>query len=232
MTENIKPNGIHAAILRAQQMAAEKGIAKDSKANMGGSTVAFRGVEAAFNTLSVILTQCGITHTPRTLSCEVSHMQRAEVGKFIRFALVHCEFKFEHEDGSFQLADTYGEGSDFNDKAVTKAQSVALRTALFNKFLVPTAATSFDPEGEGDDGDPPIDGDPADVPTRQDAAPTPTPRAEKTDYPKENFEKNYPNWKVSVEQGSKTAQEIIDMVSTRFVLNATQAAKIKALKKS
>lgn len=184
------------------------------------------------NTLSVILTQCGITHTPRTLTCDVSHHARAEVGKFIRFAVVRCEFKFEHADGSFQLAEACGEASDFNDKAVTKAQSVALRIALFNKFLVPTAATAFDPEGDGDgDGDPPIDGDPADVPSRQDA-PTPPARAEKTDYPRENFEKNYPAWKASVEKGEKTAQEIIDMVSTRFALNATQAAKIKALKRA
>lgn len=232
MNETTKPNGIHAAVLKAQQMCAEQGIAKDSKANMGGSTVQFRGVEAALNTLSAILTKCGITHTPRTLSCDVRHDARAEAGKFIRIAVVKCAFKFEHEDGSFQLAETYGEGSDFNDKAITKAQSVALRTALFNKFLVPTAATSFDPEHDGD-GEPPIDGDPADVPTRQDGPPptqAPT-RGELPDYSRESFEKNFPDWKASIESGKSTAAQIIAKVSSRGKLNATQKAKLEAIRK-
>ncbi len=234
-----RPNGIHAAVIHAQRLCAEQGIAKDSKANMGGSQVAFRGVEAAMNTLSAILTVSGITFTPRTLSCEVRHDARAEAGKFIRIAVVKCEFKFEHEDGSFQLAETYGEGSDFNDKAITKAQSVALRTALFNKFLVPTAATSFDPEGEGDDDAPgddqpgtsPIDGTPAT--TRERAEDQPPARGSPLPpYPKEKFEKNLPNWTDSVSQGVMTAEDIIAKVSTVGVLNPVQTAKLKSLRRA
>lgn len=40
---------------------------------------------------------------------------------------------------------------DSGDKAVTKAQSVAFRTALFQQFVVPTMA--MDPEGNEGDGD-------------------------------------------------------------------------------
>jgi hypothetical protein len=231
MTETTKPNGIHAAVLKAQRMCAEKGIAKDSTANMNGSTIAFRGVEAALNTLSEILTVCEITHTPRTLSCEVQHLARAEAGKFIRIAVVKCEFKFEHADGSFHLAETYGEGSDFNDKAITKAQSVALRTALFNKFLVPTAATSFDPE---QDDDTPIDGNPAEVRDRSEsqAPPPASPRGELPDYPKADFENNFPNWSAMVGQGKTTPQAIIAKLATVGRLNPTQKAKLNALKRA
>lgn len=240
MTEPTKPQGIHAAVIYAQRLAAERGIAKDSKANMGGGTVAFRGVEASMNTMAEILVLAGITIEPETVKLDIQHIARAEVGKFVRLATVECLFTFRAEDGSSQVARTFGEAMDFGDKATTKAQSVALRIALFNKFMIPTAATAFDPEltPGADDGtggvDPPIDGHPADVRERQDATPAPPPsaRAEKTDYPRENFEKNYPGWKASVEQGGKTAQEIIDMVSTRFNLNATQAAKIKALRRA
>jgi hypothetical protein len=42
---------------------------------------------------------------------------------------------------------------DSGDKAVTKAQSVAFRTALFQAFIVPTEATAIDPERDGDDDD-------------------------------------------------------------------------------
>ena len=45
--------------------------------------------------------------------------------------------------------ETYGEAMDSGDKAVTKAQSVAFRTALFQQFIVPTMA--MDPEDGGDD---------------------------------------------------------------------------------
>lgn len=231
MTEHTKPQGIHAAVLWAQRLAAEKGIAKDSKANMGGGVVAFRGVEAAMNAMAEIFVHSGITLGIEVLSSEMQHIARAEAGKFTRFAIVRCRFTFTAEDGSSQSADAIGEAMDFGDKASTKAQSVALRIALFNKFLVPTAATSFDPElTEDEGGNGPIDGAPADVPQRQDKPATS--RAELPDYPKEKFDKNFAAWSSAVSKGTETPDSIIAKVSTAGVLNATQTAKIKALRKA
>ncbi len=233
-TPRPKPTSIHACMMQAQDEVARSGIAKDSMANLGGgSKVAFRGIEAAMNIMSGILIRAGLTVTPTYSELRMETRARAEVGKVTHHAMVLGTFKFTASDGTNASASCYGEAEDTGDKAVTKAQSVSFRTALFQTFIAPTMA--IDPEddatinGDGDGGSP-IDGDTAETRTRQDAAPPPA-RAEKTDYPRENFEKNYPAWKASVEKGEKTAQEIIDMVSTRFALNATQAAKIKALKR-
>lgn len=236
-TPRAKPTSIHACMMQAQDEVARSGIAKDSMASLGGgSRVAFRGIEAAMNIMSGILIRAGLTVTPIYSELRMETRARAEVGKVTHHAMVLGTFKFTASDGTNASASCYGEAEDTGDKAVTKAQSVSFRTALFQTFIAPTMA--IDPEddatinGDGADDKTPIDGDPADVRTRQDAAPPPSARAEKTDYPRENFEKNFPGWKASVEQGGKTSQEIIDMVSTRFNLNATQAAKIKALRRA
>ena len=230
MNEPTKPQGIHAAMMLAQEEIANRGIAKMSTASLGGSTVKYRGIEIAMNEMSVVLIHAGITVTPEYSDLVMTERAKAEVGKFTRFCTIKGAFTFAAADGSSVRSVFYGEAMDSGDKAVIKAQSVAFRTALFQTFVIPTMAMDTEVD-DGEGGDPPIDGDPADFPNRQDAAPPPA-RAEKTDYPRENFEKNYPAWKASVEKGEKTAQEIIDMVSTRFSLNATQAAKIKALKRA
>lgn len=236
MTETTKLQGIHAAVIHAQRLAAEKGIAKDSKANMGGGTVAFRGVEASMNTMAEILVLSGITIEPETVKLDIQHIPRAEVGKFTRLATVECLFTFRAEDGSAQTARTFGEAMDFGDKATTKAQSVALRIALFNKFMIPTAATAFDPElTEGNDDDSPIEGNPAETRDRTDGqAPPPpppaNPRGELSDYPKADFEKNLPAWASKVSAGETTPAAIITKLSTVARLNPTQKAKINSLK--
>lgn len=229
MTEQTKLQGIHAAVLWAQRLAAERGIAKDSRANMGGSTVAFRGVEAAMNAMAEIFVHSGITLGIEVLSSDIQQVARAEAGKFTRFAVVRCRFTFTAEDGTSQFADAVGEAMDTGDKASTKAQSVALRIALFNKFLVPTAATSFDPELTEEEGETPMNGHPADVPERQDR---PSGRAELPAYPKEKFEKNFSAWGAAVSKGTETPDSIIAKVSTAGVLTESQIKAIKSLKRA
>lgn len=236
MNDTTKPQGIHAAVMHAQRLAAERGIAKDSKANMGGGTVAFRGVEASMNAMAEIFVLAGITIEPETLKLDIQHIARAEAGKFVRLATVECLFTFRAEDGSSQVARTFGEAMDFGDKATTKAQSVALRIALFNKFMIPTAATAFDPEltpGNDDGTESPIDGHPADVRERQDAAPPPAARgSDLPEYPKPSFEKNFPEWRAAVESGRQTTSQILAKLATKGTLNPIQKAKIEALRPS
>jgi hypothetical protein len=79
-------------------------------------------------------------------------MERAKAeGKATRFATLLGTFVFAAGDGSTMTATAYGEAMDSGDKAVTKAQSVAFRTALFQTFVIPTKATAIDPEEDGDD---------------------------------------------------------------------------------
>lgn len=141
---------IHSALLDAMRKIASTGIAKTSSANLGGASVYYRGIEAAMNEMSVILIGCGITVTPSYSDLVMYERAKAE-GKATRFATIKGTFTFTAaEDGSCVKCETYGEAMDSGDKAVTKAQSVAFRTALFQQFVVPTMA--MDPEEDGDDG--------------------------------------------------------------------------------
>jgi hypothetical protein len=139
---------IHAALIDAMREIAKTGIAKTSKADLGGARVNYRGIEAAMNEMSVILIKCGITVTPSYADLVMFERAKGE-GKAIRFATVKGSFLFTAaEDGSFVRCEAFGEAMDSGDKAVTKAQSVAFRTALFQQFVVPTMA--MDPEEDGD----------------------------------------------------------------------------------
>lgn len=140
---------IHEAITKAMAEIAKTGIAKTSKASMGGSTVWFRGIEAAMNEMSGVLIRCGITVTPAYQELSVTERARAEAGKFTRFCTLRGEFTFSAADGSSVTSSVYGEAMDSGDKAVVKAQSIAFRTALFQQFVIPTMA--IDPETHGDD---------------------------------------------------------------------------------
>jgi hypothetical protein len=141
---------IHTALVEAMREIAKTGIAKTSSASLGGASVNFRGIEAAMNEMSVILIKCGISVTPSYTDLVLFERAKGE-GKAIRFATIKGAFTFTAaEDGSSVKCETYGEAMDSGDKAVTKAQSVAFRTALFQQFVVPTMA--MDPE-EGGDGE-------------------------------------------------------------------------------
>jgi len=137
---------IHAAIVQAMKDIAETGIAKAQKNKQQGYN--YRGIEDAMNEMSPILTRNGITITPSYSELNIAVLETASGGRN-RFATVKGSFKFEVEDGSFIVAEAYGEGMDVSDKATTKAQSVAFRTVLFQQFVVPFMA--IDPEDDGGD---------------------------------------------------------------------------------
>jgi hypothetical protein len=139
---------IHDALLKAMHEIAKTGIAKTSKASLGGANVNYRGIEAAMNEMSLVLIRCGINVTPSYSDLVITERAKAE-GKATRFATIKGAFTFAAADGSSVVCTTYGEAMDSGDKATVKAQSVAFRTALFQQFVVPTMA--MDPEEGGDD---------------------------------------------------------------------------------
>lgn len=147
-------NAIHDALVGAMRDIARKGIAKLSRADLGGAKVNYRGIEAAMNEMSVILIAHRITVTPSYSDLNIIERAKGDPkdGKATRFATVRGTFTFASaDDGSFVACEAYGEAMDSGDKAVTKAQSVAFRTALFQQFVVPTMA--MDPEEDGDDNE-------------------------------------------------------------------------------
>lgn len=144
---------IQTAIIEAMSDIAKTGIAKLSKADLGGAKVNFRGIEQAMNEMSGVLIRHKITVTPRYSDLTVIDRAKDQPGKFTRFVTVKGTFTFAAEDGSSVQCECYGEAMDSGDKATTKAQSVSFRTALFQQFVVPTMA--IDPEEGGDEDEVP-----------------------------------------------------------------------------
>lgn len=132
---------IHDAMRQAMADIAKTGIAKLSKNKDQGYN--FRGIEAAMNEMAPILIRNGIIVSPSYSEFNVYERESKSGGK-LRFVTLKGSFKFEAADGSFVTGEAYGEGMDSSDKATSKAQSVAYRTALFQQFVVPTMA--IDPE--------------------------------------------------------------------------------------
>lgn len=142
---------IHEAIRKAMEEIARTGIAKTHQASLGGASVRYRGIEDAMNEMSGVLIRHRITVTPRYAELTIHERVKGDPadGKATRFATVRGTFTFTATaDGSSVQCEHYGEAMDSGDKAVTKAQSVAFRTALFQQFVVPTMA--IDPEYGGD----------------------------------------------------------------------------------
>ena len=143
---------IFKAMNKAMEEICRLGVGKARKAQAGGANYNFRGIEDAMNEMSPILVRNGIVAVPRFTEQTITERVKGDPadGKATRFAVVKGVFTFYAEDGSSLEAQCYGEAMDSGDKAMTKAQSVALRTALFDVFMVPTM--SMDPESEHYDG--------------------------------------------------------------------------------
>ncbi len=152
---------IQSAVLGVMKDIATTGIAKLQRNVQQGYT--FRGIEAAMNELSPLLVKHGIIVTPSYSDLMVHERFRGDPkdGRAIRFCTLKGAFKFSAEDGSFVMSECFGEAMDSGDKAVTKAQSIAFRTALFQQFVVPTMA--MDPESylDPDDDSLPIGPEPS-----------------------------------------------------------------------
>jgi hypothetical protein len=128
---------IHEAKLAAMRAISKVGIAKLRKNKDQGYS--FRGIEDAMNEMSPILIAAGITVTPAYSDLTITASE-SKSGTKLRFATVKGCFTFKAGDGSQEVTECYGEGMDSSDKAVSKAQSVAYRTALFETFVVPLMA--------------------------------------------------------------------------------------------
>lgn len=144
---------IHAAMHKAMEEICRLGIGKLQKNTQQGYN--FRGIESAMNEMSPIMVRNGIVPQARYSELTITERVKGDPadGKAMRFVVLKGTFTFTASDGSRITSEAYGEAMDSGDKAVVKAQSVAFRTALFQQFVVPTAA--MDPESDEYDG--PVD---------------------------------------------------------------------------
>lgn len=139
-------NAIHQAMLAVMRDAAETGIGKDDVNQ--GQKYRYRGIERAMNTMVGILIRNKVLVLP-SYETIIEKDMPTKSGGSMEYVKVRGQFKFmSAEDGSSVDTTFFGEAADSGDKAATKAQSVAFRTALFQTFVIPTMA--IDPEE--DDG--------------------------------------------------------------------------------
>ena len=136
---------------------AESGIAK-SRRNKEQS-FNFRGVDEAFMAFAPLLVKHDLLVIPSFSNLRVKRRPTAK-GGITYSAKLEGTFTFiSVRDGSQQIAGPFfGEANDGQDKAVSKASSVAERNMFFYTFVAPhEPAIGGDPDESGEDEQPEVD---------------------------------------------------------------------------
>lgn len=127
----------------AQVMKKVRNVAKRDQNSHGGYW--FRGVDAVVNAVGPKLRDVGVIVVPIV---EDSSYDTVEVGRnrtLMGHAQVTVTYRFYGPDGSHIDCRVPGEAMDSGDKAMSKAMSVAFRTALIQALCLPTDEP--DPDG-------------------------------------------------------------------------------------
>jgi hypothetical protein len=130
------------------------GISKADTASGDGVKFNFRGIDAVLNAFSGPMVKAGLMILP-SYSEPALHQRTTGSGKANYNYLVKGTFTaLSTKDGSvLPLGDFYGEANDTQDKAVAKAQSIAMRQAYLQTFSVPLGP-DMDPESGDSGGEP------------------------------------------------------------------------------
>lgn len=115
----------------------------------------FRGIDDALNAFAPLLTEHGVVVMPSYSDIHVTERATKSGGITFNVRLAGT-FRFVAvADGSEVIVGPfYGEANDGQDKAISKATSVAYRNALFLTFCVPhEPAIGGDPDGHGEEPD-------------------------------------------------------------------------------
>lgn len=97
----------------------------------------YRGVDAVVNAVGPVFRECGVLCIPVAATYEDERYETKK-GAQMRNVTMTVTFRFIGPDGSSLEAQTIGEAADAGDKAVSKAHSVAYRTALLQTLCIPT----------------------------------------------------------------------------------------------
>lgn len=170
MGEEKTVGAVYGAMAKATRMLAAIGVDKSSTNESQGFN--FRGIDAILGAMSKVLVECGLFVTP----CVVEHKREVitdpKTGKLKFAASVLVDYRVTStSDGSSVRTSVCAEALDSQDKATSKALSMAYKYFAFQTFCIPL-------EGVLDDAD-------ADSPmnTKEEAAteePQPKKREKKT----------------------------------------------------
>lgn len=120
-------------------------IGKDRQTS-GFASFKFRGIDDVYNALHPVMSLHGVFCVPEVL--ETTREERANAkGTVMAYVTAKVRFTFYAEDGSSVHCVTVGEAMDSGDKALPKAQSIAMKYAMFQTFCIPTEEMP-DPDAE------------------------------------------------------------------------------------
>lgn len=120
-----------------------RSIGKDSRNAQQGFN--FRGIDAVMDAVGPVLRKHGVTVVPIAIEHEAERYETAKGGKMVN-RIAKVQFTVFGPRGDHFGGITYGEAADSGDKAMTKAESVALRTFLLQALMIPTGDP--DPDAE------------------------------------------------------------------------------------
>lgn len=134
------------------------GLAKDSEVT-DGVRFKFRGIDAVLDTFSGPMNEAGLMIMPSYTELRVTERPTRN-GRTFNTVVMGTYTMVSTRDGStFPMGSFWGEANDTQDKSIAKAQSIALRQAYLQTFVVPLGA-EYDPESSQQD-------EPAGVPEAQ-----------------------------------------------------------------
>lgn len=101
---------------------------------------AFRGIDDLVNALGDVMARHGVFYLPRTLErITEDRLTGGQNPRPMHTVHLHVEFTFYAADGSYVVADCWGEGVDLADKATAKAHTFAQKSCLLEAFCIATA---------------------------------------------------------------------------------------------
>lgn len=97
----------------------------------------FRGIDAVVNAVSPAFREHGVFCVPEVLECERT-VEQSGKGKTMRFTRLRVRYTFYGPEGDSVSTVVASEAYDTEDKATSKAMSVAMRQALLQTLCLPT----------------------------------------------------------------------------------------------
>lgn len=162
----MSPSKVYAAISQVQAEIEKLGIAKEREVTDGPRFV-FRGIDDVLNSFSGPMSKAKLICVPKYHDMVIDVRATAGGKANYNVKLQGTFTMLSLEDGSsVEVGPIYGEANDTSDKATAKAQSIALRQAYLQFFVVPLGA-SMDPEADGEQA-----GDTEPAPDKAPAKPT------------------------------------------------------------
>lgn len=106
----------------------------------------FRGIDAVVNAVGPALRKHGVIVVPKLRTIDRSTVEIGKNRTLMGYVIVTVRYTFYGPEGDSVVTETPGEAMDSGDKAVSKAMSVAFRTALLQALALPTDEPDADAE--------------------------------------------------------------------------------------